>query len=153
MAARGKQNTIRIGVDTGGTFTDFVRLSDGEIIVRKQLSTPDDPASSIDFGARILVGGAPFEVVHGSTIATNAVLERKGARVALIVTDGFQDVLAIGRQTRPQLYNLFVAPRRQLVETDLVFGLAERLDASGQTLVPVDPREVDQLARLLTERG
>jgi N-methylhydantoinase A/oxoprolinase/acetone carboxylase beta subunit len=153
MANRTTEVSARIGVDTGGTFTDFVRLAGRKIVVHQQLSTPVDPACSIDTGVRILAGADQFEIVHGSTVATNAVLERKGAPVARIVTDGFQDVLSIGRQTRPELCNIFVVPRRPMVEPDLIFGLKERLDTEGRTLVAVNVQDVDLLARTLAERG
>ena len=146
--------TGRIGIDTGGTFTDFVRLDEDGITVDKRRSTPDDPSRGILEGIiylteKQLVAG----VIHGSTVATNAVLERKGARVALLATRGFEDVLAIGRQTRPELYNIFVAPRRPIVEPGLVFGVAERLDADGNTLIAVDGAEVDRLAREVARSG
>jgi N-methylhydantoinase A/oxoprolinase/acetone carboxylase beta subunit len=143
----------RLGIDTGGTFTDFVQLTPGRLVVHKQRSTPDDPSRSILEGIHHLTGGTgAADVVHGSTVATNAVLERKGARVALVATKGFEDVLKIGRQTRPELYNVFVAPRPPLVEPQLTFGLAERLDASGAVLESVVEDDVDQLARLLHDR-
>lgn len=143
----------RLGIDTGGTFTDFVQLTPGGLVVHKQRSTPDDPSRSILEGIRILTrGAAAADVVHGSTVATNAVLERKGARVALVATRGFEDVLKIGRQTRPELYNVFVAPRPPLVEPQLTFGLSERLDASGAILEGVVEDDVDQLARMLQDR-
>jgi N-methylhydantoinase A/oxoprolinase/acetone carboxylase beta subunit len=145
---------MRIGIDTGGTFTDFVRLSAGGLVVHKIRSTPQDPSQAILDGIHHLAGGQPFpDVVHGSTVATNAVLERKGARVALVATQGFKDVLAIGRQTRPELYNIFVAPRQPIVEPALLFEVPERLDANGKTLLPVDLRAVDQLARALARRS
>lgn len=118
-------------------------------MVHKQRSTPDDPSRSILEGLRTLSQAPNPEIVHGSTVATNAVLERKGARVALVATKGFEDVLKIGRQTRPELYNIFVAPRPPLVEPHLTFGLAERLDASGAVIEPVVEDDVDQLARVL----
>jgi len=155
----------RIGIDTGGTFTDFVQLTPKGLVVHKQRSTPDDPSRSILEGLRTLNPGTQnglldswtsgpldFEIVHGSTVATNAVLERKGARVALVATRGFEDVLKIGRQTRPELYNIFVAPRPPLVEPHLTFGIAERLDASGAVLEPVVEEDVDQLARVLHDQ-
>src|SRR5947208_10167611 len=99
----------RLGVDTGGTFTDLVRLDDRGFTVHKVRSTPDDPARAILSGIGELAASDPaFEVIHGSTVATNALLERKGARVALVTTKGFEDVLAIGRQTRSELYNFLV---------------------------------------------
>jgi len=144
----------RIGIDTGGTFTDFVHLGPDGLVVHKQRSTPDDPSRSILDGIRHLTGQATsLDVVHGSTVATNAVLERKGARVALVATRGFEDVLKIGRQTRPELYNVFVAPRPPLVDPDLTFGVTERLDASGAVLQAVNEEEVDRLARLIHDRG
>ena len=143
----------RLGIDTGGTFTDFVQLTSAGLIVHKQRSTPDDPSRAILEGIHRLTGGVgQADVVHGSTVATNAVLERKGARVALVATKGFEDVLKIGRQTRPELYNVFVAPRPPLVEPHLTFGIAERLDASGAVLEPVVEDDVDQLARVLHNR-
>jgi N-methylhydantoinase A/oxoprolinase/acetone carboxylase beta subunit len=142
----------RIGVDAGGTFNDFVFQAGKEIVVHKLLSTPADPARATVTGVQTLASAGSVEVVHGSTVATNAILERKGAWVALVVTDGFQDVLRIGRQTRPELYNIFVAPRQPMVERDLIFGIKERLDAEGRMLVAVDAREIDLLARTLAER-
>ncbi|MGE0865501.1 MAG: hydantoinase/oxoprolinase N-terminal domain-containing protein, partial [Vicinamibacterales bacterium] len=130
---------IRIGVDTGGTFTDLVMLGPAGVSVHKVRSTPDDPSRAIVSGIKDIsgsTGGA--EVVHGSTVATNAVLERKGARVALVTTAGFEDVVRIGRQTRRELYNLMQEDRRPLVEPQLTFGLAERLGAGGEVLEAPD---------------
>src|SRR5262245_64460054 len=95
----------------------------------------------------LIAGGdlAGADIVHGSTVATNAVLERKGARVALVATAGFEDVLRIGRQTRAELYNFLVPERRPIVEPGLTFGLHERMSADGTPLVPVDLEEVDRL--------
>lgn len=144
---------MRVGIDTGGTFTDFVRLDRRRLTVHKVRSTPDDPSRAIAEGLQELTGGlARLDIIHGSTVATNAVLERTGARVALVATAGFEDVLRIGRQTRPELYNLFVAAPRPIVDPALTFGLAERLEASGRTLVPVDAKAVDALATDLLDR-
>ncbi|NQW03408.1 MAG: hydantoinase/oxoprolinase family protein [Acidobacteria bacterium] len=144
----------RLGIDTGGTFTDFVHLGPHGLVVHKQRSTPDDPARAILEGIRHLTGDdAPLDVVHGSTVATNAVLERTGAKVALVATRGFEDVLKIGRQTRPELYNVFVEPRPPLVEAELTFGVDERLDASGAILQNVNEDDVNQIARLIHVRG
>ncbi|HWT46808.1 MAG TPA: hydantoinase/oxoprolinase family protein [Vicinamibacterales bacterium] len=129
----------RMGVDTGGTFTDLVLLTDDALTVHKVRSTPRDPAQGILHGIRELTSGdALDDVVHGSTVATNAVLERKGARVGLLVTAGFEDVLRIGRQTRPELYNLMVRPRVPLVDPALTRGVSERIAADGSVLVPID---------------
>ena len=133
----------RIGVDTGGTFTDLVLLQDDGLRVHKVRSTPDDPARGILEGINDLTsGGAVDDVVHGSTVATNAVLERKGARVGLLVTAGFEDVLRIGRQTRPELYNLMVPARVPLVDPALTRGVSERMAADGSVLVPIDEEDV-----------
>jgi N-methylhydantoinase A/oxoprolinase/acetone carboxylase beta subunit len=138
--------SFRVGVDTGGTFTDFVRIGPGGLVVHKVRSTPDDPSRAILQGlAELTAGGPPGDVVHGSTVATNAVLERTGARVALVVTEGFEDVIRIGRQTRPELYNIFVPPPRPIVQRELTFGLRERLDAAGKVLVKLDESGIDGL--------
>lgn len=140
----------RLGIDTGGTFTDFVSLGVRGLVVHKLRTTPEAPALAV------LAGAArydPLEIVLGSTVATNAVLERKGARVALVATEGFEDVLRIGRQTRPELYNVFVPPPRPIVEPGLTFGIAERLDRDGQVLVAPDEAAVGRLSAELTSRG
>jgi N-methylhydantoinase A/oxoprolinase/acetone carboxylase beta subunit len=145
---------LRIGVDTGGTFTDFVRLGPEGLVVHKLRSTPQDPSRAILAGiADLTPDGARAAVVHGSTVATNAVLERAGARVALVATAGFEDVLRIGRQTRPELYNFFVAPRQPLVDPALTFGVAERLDASGATLLKVDHAACARVAKAIAAAG
>src|ERR1700761_6828417 len=126
---------IRLGIDTGGTFTDLMRLDEHGMKVHKVRSTPDDPARAIFAGIAELVQGAEWtEVIHGSTVATNALLERKGARVALVTTKGFEDVLQIGRQTRAELYNFMVRANRPMIETGMIFGLEERLDQHGNVL-------------------
>jgi N-methylhydantoinase A/oxoprolinase/acetone carboxylase beta subunit len=146
--------SLRLGIDTGGTFTDFVGLSGDELVVHKVRSTPADPSRAILGGiAELSGGGRSAEVVHGSTVATNAVLERKGARVALVATDGFQDVLKIGRQTRPELYNIFVPAPRPIVDADLTFGVVERLDAAGAVLTPVDEASLAAAIDGLRARG
>lgn len=122
-------------------------------MVHKLRTTPDDPSLAILEGLAELSRGDAGDVVHGSTVATNAVLERKGARVALIATAGFEDVLRIGRQTRPELYNLFVPPPRPLADPALTAGLAERVAADGSVLVPLDEAEVDRLSAALRQGG
>ena len=145
---------IRIGVDTGGTFTDFVLRDDDRVAVHKVRSTPDDPSRAILQGLAEL--GMPLtgaDIVHGSTVATNAVLERRGAKVALVATAGFEDVLRIGRQTRRELYNVFVADRRPLVDADLVVGIRERVGADGSVLEPLDDVALAALGSRLREGG
>src|SRR5689334_17087820 len=121
---------VVLGVDVGGTFTDFLLWHDGRIEVHKRPSTPDDPARAVFAGLEAL-GARPDLVVHGSTVATNAVLERSGARTALVTTEGFRDLLAIGRQTRPALYDLEPATPAPLVPRDLCFELHGRLRPDG----------------------
>jgi N-methylhydantoinase A/oxoprolinase/acetone carboxylase beta subunit len=139
---------VRIGVDTGGTFTDLVRLDDDKVVTHKVRSTPDDPSRAIMTGVTELIAGrelAGADIVHGSTVATNAVLERKGARVALVTTAGFEDVLRIGRQTRRELYNFMVEDRRPLVDPALTFGIRERLAADGAVLEPLDESAIPEV--------
>lgn len=145
---------IRIGVDTGGTFTDIVALDGAGMTIHKVPSTPSDPSMAVIGGIEQLAGTPDhFDVVHGSTVATNAVLERKGARVALLATRGFEDVLRIGRQTRKELYNLNVRDRRPLVEQALTFGVDERIGSDGSVLVALAREEIERLAVQLTAAG
>jgi len=134
-----------LGVDVGGTFTDFLLWENGRLAVHKRPSTPDDPARAVLEGLAE-AGWSPEEVVHGSTVATNAVLERKGARTALVTTRGFRDVLAIGRQTRPKLYDLEPSARGEpLAPDELRLEADERLDCRGRVLRALDPGEVEAL--------
>ncbi|MCH8850971.1 MAG: hydantoinase/oxoprolinase family protein, partial [Chloroflexi bacterium] len=144
--------TTILGVDVGGTFTDFLLWQDGELSIYKRPSTPDDPSRGVLAGLDE-AGFSPDEVVHGSTVATNAVLERKGARTALITTKGFRDVLAIGRQTRPKLYDL--EPRRPppLIPDALRLEANERLDHHGNALQKLSRRDVDALLDRLVKGG
>ena len=134
--------TIRIGVDTGGTFTDFVVIRDGKIEMFKTLSTPRQPEDAILKGIARLDESAIQEIIHGSTVATNALLERKGARTALITTRGFEDVLAIGRQTRSELYNIFVTRPEPLVPDEMRFGALERTLYDGTIETPLDTAQL-----------
>ncbi len=136
----------RLGVDTGGTFTDFVWLDgNGRIRIHKQLSTPHDPAAAIVSGIDQLRIPPDADVVHGSTVATNALLERRGARTALITTAGFTDILAIGRQNRPDLYALVPQKPPPLVPHPWRFGLNERVTAQGEVLIPLNLAELDPI--------
>ena len=147
-------SSVRVGVDTGGTFTDFVFVSNHGIEIFKVPSTPSDPSLAIAAGLRTIqeTTGIPatnIEVVHGTTVGTNALLQRRGARAALITTRGFEDVLAIGRQARPELYNLDAVKPPPLVTDDLRFGVAERVTASGEVLVQLSENEVAKLVQRL----
>jgi N-methylhydantoinase A len=139
--------SIRIGVDTGGTFTDFVFEQDGQIQLFKLPSTPSDPSLAIQEGLTRISGkkNVAVEVVHGTTVGTNALLQRRGARTALITTKGFEDVLVIGRQARPELYNLNAVKPPPLVPDELRFGVTERVTASGEVLQPLDDLSLDEL--------
>ena len=112
-----------IGVDTGGTFTDFVVVDKDEIRIHKVPSTPEDPSQAVLQGLTELLGDSvqsDSEIIHGSTVATNSLLERKGATVALLTTAGFEDVIEIGRQTRREIYDLAVTKPEPLVPSKLL---------------------------------
>jgi len=134
----------RIGIDAGGTFTDFVVLRpDGSVESFKLRSNPNAPATVILEGIK-RAAARNADVVHGSTVATNALLERKGARTAFVTTRGFEDLIAIGRQNRPELYNLMPPLPKPLVERDMCFGVDERILFDGsieKTLAIGDLRE------------
>jgi N-methylhydantoinase A len=139
---------MRIGIDAGGTFTDFVVAhSDGQVETFKIRSNPADPAAVILEGLQRAGAGKRDEVVHGSTVATNALLERKGARTALVTTAGFEDVIQIGRQNREHLYVLSPPPKKGLADPELCFGVNERTYFDGA--IAVSPAKLDQLKRRL----
>lgn len=122
-----------------GTFTDFVFESGGKLRIFKLPSTPADPSLAIAAGLRRIAAAMNtdrrrLEVIHGTTVGTNALLQRRGARTALVTTKGFEDVLVIGRQARPELYNLDVEQAAPLVPRQWRFGVNERVAASGEIL-------------------
>ena len=145
---------MRIGVDTGGTFTDFVFERDGRLNLFKLPSTPSDPSLAIQQGlARVCAETGikldHIEVVHGTTVGTNALLQRRGARIALVTTRGFEDVLVIGRQARPELYNLNAVKPPPLVSDELRLGIGERVVASGEVIEPLDDADLRKLVQKL----
>ena len=151
----------RIGIDIGGTFTDFY-LVDGERIETFKLpSTPDDPARAALEGLRSLQGrfGVSFQqlevVGHGSTVATNAMIQRRGAKMALLATKGFRDILELGRLTRPPeaLYNIQYEKPPELVPRHMIFEVDERVDSRGQVVRPLHEAEVIRLADRLKAAG
>jgi len=147
LSERGKSTTV-LAVDTGGTFTDLLLLHNGTLTALKVPSTPEDPAEAVLSGAsRILAGRTPpgLVLIHGSTVATNAILERKGARVLLVTNAGFEDVLEIGRQDRPQLYALSGSRPPPLVHRDDRIGIRGRMDSEGRELSPLDAEELSRL--------
>ena len=129
---------MRIAIDTGGTFTDIVYVQDGRLVVLKVFSTPGDPGKAVIDGLQQVGPDAAVVVRHGTTVATNAMLERKGARVAFLTTKGFEDTIAIGRQARPKLYDWFQPAPDCLVPAALRFGVAERVSSTGELLCPLD---------------
>ncbi|HKF50406.1 MAG TPA: hydantoinase/oxoprolinase family protein [Terracidiphilus sp.] len=144
---------LRVAIDTGGTFTDCVTLLSGKLIALKVFSTPHDPGQAVLEGLRQM--GAPAEVVvrHGTTVGTNAMLERKGARIAFVTTKGFEDTIAIGRQARARLYDWFQPAPACLVPAECRFGVDERTTAEGERLrVPQAPG-LDQLVEAIRRTG
>ena len=140
-----------IGVDTGGTFTDIVMRINGDLFTHKVLSTPQNPALAVIQGIREILhlhhtDAEHLEIVHGSTVATNALLERRGARIALVTTKGFEDVLEIGRQTRPSLYDFFVERPAPLVPADRRFGISERTLHTGDIQTEIETIDLNALA-------
>jgi N-methylhydantoinase A len=151
----------RLGCDIGGTFTDFVLLNDktGEIHINKCLTTPADPSDAVEQGIREMEGTVPGfvdkldEVIHGTTLVINSIIERKGAATGLITTKGFRDVLELGREIRYAPYDIFaefplpLVPRRLRVEVD------ERIRSDGTVLTPLDPDEAREVVARLLEMG
>ncbi len=150
--ARIPQFELRIAIDTGGTFTDCVWIEGGILQTLKVFSTPDDPSRAIG-EALWKIGSsttgantkATLTLLHGTTVGTNALLQRKGARVALITTAGFEDVIEIGRQARPRLYDFFFDRVAPLVERELRFGVQERTDCEGRILESPTQTELNRL--------
>ena len=165
---------IRIGVDTGGTFTDCVVFTGGQVKILKIFSTPADPSNAIVQGILQMAGetlpadvptnknprprankAGPslLEVIHGTTVGTNSLLERRGARVALITTEGFEDLLEIGRQARPRLYDLNVQREPPLVPRAVRFGVKERMGADGKALLKPSGAEIRRVKRRIKNSG
>jgi N-methylhydantoinase A len=139
-----------VGIDVGGTFTDIAVLKDGVLSIHKLPSTTTDPSRGVTQGVKdVEVRDADF--VHGSTVATNTLLEGKGGRTALVTTLGFEDVLEIGRQSRSELYNLNLDRPPPLSPWELRFGLPERVDYNGTILEDLTPEAVGTLTSLLAE--
>ncbi len=128
------QPSLRIAIDTGGTFTDCVWVEAGRLRTLKVFSTPDDPSRAIAAALQKIGAGPHVTLLHGTTVGTNALLQRKGARVALVTTAGFEDAIEIGRQARPRLYDFFFERVQPLVSRDLRFGVRERVSAEGRIL-------------------
>jgi N-methylhydantoinase A len=145
---------IVLGVDIGGTFTDFVLFDGKELKVHKVISTPHNPAAAVFDGIRSLeVSQKQMFIVHGSTVATNTLLERKGAKVALITTSGYEDVIEIGRQARSSLYDLFITRESPLVPENLRWGMQERVSATGEVLSGIRKSDLKRICIALRKQG
>jgi N-methylhydantoinase A len=150
----------RVGVDIGGTFTDLVLIDDrtGEQTVGKVLTTPEDPSDAVEEGLAELLERADVTasqiktIVHGTTLVTNALIERKGARTALLTTEGFRDAVAIGTEHRYDMYDIFIEKPEPLVARDLRYGVRERVLSDGSVARELDEEQVRQLTAELRER-
>jgi len=151
----------RIGVDIGGTFTDLVWVDDatGAVQVGKLLTTPKDPSQAVEQGLVTLLndaGGRTADVralIHGTTLATNALIERKGARTGLLTTEGFRDAVEIGREGRYDMYDLFIDQPAPLVPRHLRLEVKERIMADGSVLTPLDPSSARAAITRLKDAG
>ena len=151
----------RLGCDIGGTFTDFVLLNDrtGELTINKCLTTPGDPSDAVEYGIRQLDERVPGfvkcldEVIHGTTLVINSIIERKGARTGLMTTLGFRDVLELGREIRYAPYDVFAEFPKPLIPRSLRFELDERVRSDGTVLKPLDPGEARKVVRQMLEMG
>ena len=147
---------MRAGVDIGGTFTDLVLSEGGGLTIHKLLSTPETPERAMLAGLEALAPGgitALQAVAHGSTVATNAILERKGARAALLTTAGFRDLLFIGRQDRPQLYDIHPRIPPPLIPRERCYEVPERLDHRGEVLLELDMAALDGVLDEVAAQG
>ncbi|MDR4494641.1 MAG: hydantoinase/oxoprolinase family protein [Nitrospirales bacterium] len=152
MSTSGQTSqNVWVGVDIGGTFTDFVIYSSSDQSLQrfKILSTPADPAEAVLQGLSQLPQHLSRHIVHGSTVATNAILERKGARTALITTEGFRDLLQIGRQDRPALYELFPTIPDPLVPREWCLEMRERMDVQGNVVIPLERQGIESILEIL----
>ncbi|MFN8484264.1 MAG: hydantoinase/oxoprolinase family protein [Anaerolineae bacterium] len=154
-------HTYHFGFDIGGTFTDFVLCDDqtGHIETFKALTTPHTPAEAVIEGWRALLGrvgadgGDVASAIHGTTLITNALIERKGARTALITTKGFRDILEMAKEMRYDIYDLLLVLPEPLVPRTLRLEVAERLNGRGEVVVPLYPGELDGIRRILLDEG
>ena len=149
---------MRIAIDTGGTFTDCVFLRDGKLAILKVPSTPQVPAQAIADALQEIISvsqipAGKIDLVCGTTVGTNALLQRRGGSVALVTTAGFEDVIEIGRQARPRLYDFFADRPQSLVPRARRFGLRERVAADGRAIQRPTSAELDRMARLVRRSG
>ncbi len=148
LASRRNSSGLLLGIDTGGTFTDFVLFDGHRLLFHKELSTPHDPCESILRGMHKLhLTLTDLNLVHGSTVATNAILERKGVKTLFITNRGLEDLLLIGRQTRPYLYKLCPPKLPAWIERKDCLGISGRVDADGKLIEAVDDADIKRIAR------
>ncbi len=143
---------LRVAIDTGGTFTDCVWIDHGQLRMLKVFSTPADPSQSILEALSQIDHEGQLVILHGTTVGTNTLLERKGARTALITTAGFEDAIEIGRQARPKLYDFFFDRVEPLVPADLRFGIEERTTSGGEILTAPSPADLKSLVAQVAEK-
>jgi N-methylhydantoinase A len=155
MPSRSRIQPLHVAIDTGGTFTDCVWVDRGQMQMLKVFSTPADPSQAIveAVGKVTEKIGQPRSIVllHGTTVGTNTLLQRKGARVALVTTSGFEDAIEIGRQARPKLYDFFFDRVEPLVPGNLRFGVDERTASDGEVLQVPSPQDLQSLTKRLCE--
>ncbi|GAB3403416.1 hydantoinase/oxoprolinase family protein [Flindersiella endophytica] len=138
---------MRVGIDVGGTFTDLVAVTPGGVLHHKEPSTPDDPSRAVADGLAVLQrAGEISHVSHGTTIGLNAIIQRKGARIALVVTAGYRDVLEIGRSRMPSSFDLYAGKEEPLVPRDRIVEIAARLGPGGRIVDAPDNAELDRVA-------
>ncbi len=153
---RPEAGGLRVGVDVGGTFTDLACFDGRSVTVVKVPSTPPDFERGVAHALAALAkmaGPAPIELIHGSTVATNALLERKGEPIAFVTTGGFRDLLHIGRQNRPELYNLHVRRPPAIVPREHCFAVPERVGPDGEVIRPLDEAAVREAIEAIGAMG
>jgi len=148
---RRRSQPLRVAVDTGGTFTDCVWFERGRLRMLKVFSTPADPSQAIVEALRKVAHEGEFVLLHGTTVGTNTLLERKGARTALVTTSGFEDAIEIGRQARPKLYDFFFERIEPLIPAELRFGVNERTSCDGEILTSPTREDLQSLISRVSE--
>ena len=161
MQRLSSEKSHRVGIDIGGTFTDLVLIDDasGERAIGKVLTTPDDPSEAVEQGLRGLLEREDVDasqlktIIHGTTLVTNALIERRGTATALLTTEGFRDAVAIGTEHRYDMYDIFLEKPEPLVPRSLRYGVRERVLDDGSVLRDLDEEQVRAIAGELLERG
>jgi N-methylhydantoinase A len=152
MPERPRTQPLHIAIDTGGTFTDCVWVERGQVRMLKVFSTPADPSQAIVEALEKIGIRTSMVLLHGTTVGTNTLLQRTGARVALVTTAGFEDAIEIGRQARPRLYDFFFDRVEPLVPADLRFGVDERTASDGEILHAPSPQDLQSLSDRLRQK-